>query len=83
MPAPARLKGSLKVERPDKPTISYYPRTLSLTAIAGIGRLAEVSLPLAEVGGVPVGLSLLAAHGRDAFLLGVVQLVAARSGLRR
>ena len=80
MPAPARLKGSLKVERPDKPKISYYPRTLSLTAIAGIGRLAEVSLPLAEVGGVPVGLSLLAAHGRDAYLLGVVQLVAARSG---
>jgi len=38
-------------------------------------------LPLAEVGGVPVGLSLLAAHGRDAYLLGVVQLVAARSGL--
>jgi len=81
VPAPARLKGSLKVEQPDKPKISYYPRTLSLTAIAGIGRLAEVSLPLAEVGGIPVGLSLLAAHGRDAFLLGVVQLVAARSGL--
>ena len=76
---PGRLKGGLKVERPDRPKTSYYPRTLSLTAIAGIGRLPEVSLPLAEVGGVPVGLSLLAAHGRDAYLLGVVQLVAARS----
>ncbi len=79
VPAPARLKSGLKVERPDKPKTSYYPRTLSLTAIAGIGRLPEVSLPLAEVGGVPVGLSLLAAHGRDAYLLGVVQLVAARA----
>ena len=54
-----------------------------MTALAGIGRLPEVSLPLAEVGGVPVGLSLLAAHGRDAYLLGVVQLVAARAGLSR
>ncbi|MGP8050962.1 MAG: amidase family protein [Desulfobaccales bacterium] len=81
VPAPARLKGGLKVERPDKPKTNYSLRTLSLTAIAGIGRLPEVSLPLAEVGGVPVGLSLLAGHGRDAYLLGVVELVAARSGL--
>ena len=50
----------------------YYPRTLSLTSVAGLGRLPQVSLPLAQSGGVPVGLSLLAANGRDAFLLGVV-----------
>jgi amidase len=81
VPAPARLKGGVKADRPDQPKTNYYPRTLSLTAIAGIGRLPEVSLPLAEVGGVPVGLSLLAAHGQDAYLLGVVQLVAARSSL--
>ena len=55
----------------------YYPRTLSLTSVAGIGRLPQVSLPLAEsTGGVPVGLSLLAANGRDAFLLSVVKRVA-------
>jgi amidase len=56
----------------------YYPRALSLTSVAGIGRLPQVSLPLAESsGGVPVGLSLLAANGRDAFLLNVVERVAA------
>ena len=81
VPAPARLKGGVKVDRPAQPKSNYYPRTLSLTAIAGIGRLPEVSLPLAEVGGVPVGLSLLAGPGQDAYLLGVVQLVASRSGL--
>jgi len=47
----------------------YYPRTLSLTSIAGMGRLPQVSLPIANVNGVPVGLSLLARHGQDSFLL--------------
>ena len=56
---------------------AYYPRALSLTSVAGLGRLPQVSLPLAEHAGVPVGVSLLAAYGRDAFLLGVAQRVAA------
>ena len=47
----------------------YYPRTLSLTSIAGIGRLPQVSLPIADADGVPVGLSLLARHGQDSLLL--------------
>jgi len=49
----------------------YYPRTLSLTSVAGMGRLPQVSLPIADADGVPVGLSLLARHGRDSFLLQV------------
>jgi amidase len=53
--------------------LSYYLRTLSLTCLAGVGRLPQVSLPWAEVGGVPVGLSLLARYGNDAFLLGAVR----------
>jgi amidase len=51
----------------------YYPRTLSLTSIAGMGRLPQVSLPIAESAGVPVGLSLLARHGQDSFLLQVAK----------
>ena len=47
----------------------YYPRTLSLTSIAGMGRLPQLSLPVAKADGVPVGLSLLARHGQDSFLL--------------
>lgn len=55
---------------------TYYPRTLSLTSVAGLGRLPQVSLPMAEVSGVPVGLSLLASHGQDGFLLDVVRRLA-------
>lgn len=47
----------------------YYPRTLSLTSIAGMGQLRQVSLPIRDANGVPVGLSLLARHGQDSFLL--------------
>jgi amidase len=60
----------------------YYPRTLSLTSIAGIGRLPQVSLPIAEVDGVPVGLSLLARHGQDSFLLEVANKIDRETNLR-
>ena len=53
----------------------YYPRTLSLTSLAGIGRLPQVSLPIAEVDGALVGLSLLARHGQDSFLLQMAKRV--------
>ena len=53
----------------------YYPRTLSLTSLAGMGRLPQVSLPIADVAGVPVGLSLLARRGQDSFLLQVAKNV--------
>jgi amidase len=51
----------------------YYPRTLGLTSIAGIGRLPQVSLPIVDADGVPIGLSLLARHGQDSFLLQVAK----------
>jgi amidase len=73
VPAPAPRKGSLEVNRTQG---TYYPRALSLTAIAGVARLPQVSLPVAEVEGAPVGLSLLAAHGEDAFLLAAVRTLA-------
>src|SRR5436190_80199 len=54
----------------------YYPRTSALTSLAGIGRLPQVSLPVAYVSGVPIGLSLLARHGQDRFLLQVAKSLA-------
>jgi amidase len=53
----------------------YYARTLSLTSIAGMGRLPQVSLPIADADGVPVGLSLVARHGQDSLLLEVAKSV--------
>ena len=53
----------------------YYPRLLSLTSVAGMGRLPQVSLPIADAAGVPVGLSLLAKNGQDSFLLQVAETI--------
>src|SRR5262245_6355308 len=53
----------------------YYPRLLALTGVAGIGRLPQISLPIADSDGVPVGLSLLARHGRDLLLLEVAKTI--------
>jgi amidase len=77
-PTLAPLKGTLGIDRSDRSGSAYYPRTLSLTSIAGIGRLPQISLPLVEIGGIPLGLSLLAAHGRDPFLLKAVQMILSR-----
>ena len=76
-PAVAPLKGTIAPRGHASAGGDYYSGALSLTSVAGIGRLPQVSLPVAESsGGVPVGLSLLAANGRDAFLLNVVMKVA-------
>jgi len=53
----------------------YYPRILSLTSVAGIGRLPQISLPIASSNGVPVGLSILARHGQDSLLLRVAKTI--------
>jgi amidase len=71
-PAPAPPRGSKAHDR----SSDYYWRTLSINAIAGVGRLPQVSMPLSQVDGAPVGLSLLAAHGRDIELLATAMRVA-------
>jgi amidase len=60
----------------------YYPRTLALTSVAGMGRLPQVSLPMADIDGVPVGLSLLARHRQDLLLLEVAKKVDRELSLR-
>lgn len=60
----------------------YYPRTSALTSLAGIGRLPQVSFPVAHVSDVPIGLSLLARHGQDRFLLQVAKSLAQETTLR-
>jgi amidase len=66
-PALAPTKGDPPERSPSGS--GYYPRALALTSVAGIGRLPQLSFPLSNVGGVPIGLSLLARHGQDIFLL--------------
>jgi amidase len=53
----------------------YYPRALALASVAGIGRLPQLSLPVADLDGTPVGLSFLARHGQDVLLLEVAKTI--------
>ncbi|RDI48638.1 amidase [Aquicella lusitana] len=46
----------------------YYPRALAIGAISGLSRAPQISIPLGESNGIPVGLSLLAAYGQDSLL---------------
>ncbi len=54
--------------------------TMRVTAIAGLASLCEVSLPVGRVEGVPVGLSLVAAPGRDRALLALAGRLAGELG---
>lgn len=49
--------------------LDYYGRTMAVTSFAGVARLPEITIPLAQVNGIPVGLSLAAGHYQDEFLL--------------
>jgi amidase len=68
-PTVAPIKGTASHDRHG----DFYSRTLALTSIAGIGRLPQVSMPLANVSGVPVGLSFIGPHGQDMWLLQTAQ----------
>ena len=48
---------------------SLRPRISTLTCIAGTTGTPQINLPLAEVDGLPVGLSLLGAKGSDEMLI--------------
>jgi amidase len=73
-PSIAPLKGTVSIDRQG----DYYQRTLALGAIAGVGRLPQVSMPLATASGAPIGLSLIAAPGEDFFLLEVANAIGKR-----
>jgi amidase len=61
-------------------TSGYYRNTLSLTSLAGIGRLPQISMPLAATAASPVGLSLISAQGHDLFLVGVAEVIGRELG---
>jgi amidase len=76
VPNPAPAKASNAQDR----TSGYYRKALSLTSLAGIGRLPQVSLPLAVTATSPVGLSLIGAQGQDMFLVGVAEAIGRELG---
>jgi amidase len=69
LPTSSGLPPLLESADVDRRASPYYRRSLSLTAIAGVGRLPQINLPLADSRGVPVGLSFIGAQDRDLFLV--------------
>jgi len=69
----------LKVARPFDRGGDYYHRTLSLTSVAGVARLPQVSIPVADIDGAPIGLSFLGAPGEDLYLIQMAGQLGARS----
>jgi len=70
-PCPAPLLSATQAEQN-----AVRERTISVTSIAGLPGLPEVTLPLGTADGAPVGLSLVAAPGRDLALLALAERLA-------
>ena len=71
-PTPAPPLGQTLEERRD-----ILSRIVSLTCIAGTTGRPQINLPVAEVDGLPVGLSLMGARGDDELLIGFARQVVA------
>ncbi len=69
-PGPAPLKST-----PPEALEDLRHRTLLLTCIAGLAGLPQITLPLGRCEGCPVGISLIAAPGKDEDLLAFAELV--------
>lgn len=64
-PRPAPLRGSSMTEV----EVIQRQQAMALLCVAGLGGLPQVSMPVADVGGAPVGLSIIARSGADIALL--------------
>ncbi|MEZ5781410.1 MAG: amidase family protein [Rhizobiaceae bacterium] len=69
-PKIAPRKGSLNTL---EAVMDFYDPTMTITAFSGVARLPEVSAPVMTVDDCPVGLSFVAGHYQDEFLLSAVK----------
>lgn len=70
--APLRTSGTSDLE------VTYRNQAMCLLCIAGLGGLPQVSLPICELDGCPLGLSLVGPRGSDVQLLDMVALLTRR-----
>ena len=64
-PRVAPLRGT----ETDKLEVEYREQAMNLLCIAGLGGLPQITLPLADQGGLPLGLSFIGPPGSDMMLL--------------
>lgn len=60
-------------------TGDYYPRTMGVTAISGLSRLPEITVPFVKCNGVPIGVSFVAGYGNDLLLAEICNLLGMRT----
>ena len=60
----------------DKIEIEYRNQAMCLLCIAGLAGLPQLSLPLAQIDGLPLGLSIVGRRGADTMLLSIAAGVA-------
>jgi amidase len=58
-----------RLDAPEAEFETFRSRALSMLCVAGLCELPQLSLPMMTVDGCPVGVSLIAPHGRDQALL--------------
>ena len=69
MPAHSPRLAPLRNTPADEVEVAYRNQAMALLCIAGLAGLPQINLPLAEVGGVPAGLSLVGGANADRMLL--------------
>jgi amidase len=66
---PTTPRVALRKDAPSSEFGDFYQRALTITSIAGHTGLPQISVPVGDVDGCPVGLSVLASAGHDRALL--------------
>jgi amidase len=74
---PTTPGGAPRKHTPTAQLEAWRNRTLGLCCIAGHAGLPQINLPVAEIDGRPVGLSLIAARGQDLLLLQLARTLGA------
>ena len=63
----------LKNSPTDDVEVRYRHQAMCLLCVSGLGGLPQISLPLAELDGLPLGVSIVARRGADLMLLGLAR----------
>src|SRR5206468_797429 len=61
----------------DKVEVEYRNQAQRILCVAGLCGLPQISLPMAALDGLPLGLSLIGARGSDRALIGLARRVLA------
>ncbi len=61
----------------DQVEVEYRNQAMRLLCIAGLAGLPQISLPVATIGGLPLGLSLIGARNSDRALIALARRVMA------